>query len=71
MAIALSQEDRVRNPVKGLRAQLRTALRKLGVSGKLETAHHRRLGLLVRCDTLPSLPLTVFKGYRVNYTTQN
>lgn len=68
MPFHLSQEDKIRNPIKGLRAKLRTKLRQLGVTGKIETAHHRRKGLLVRCQELPNLP-EAFEDYPVNYET--
>lgn len=60
----LSQEDKVRKPVKGLRAKLR----QLGVTGKIGTAHHRRKGLLVRCQEHFLLPAT-FEGFAITYQT--
>ena len=61
------RENRVRTPVKGLRAKLRTALIKAGFTGKFRTDHHRNGTLYVICDSITnvSLPIDTFENHPV------
>jgi len=61
----LSQSSRERNPTKGLRQKLRTALREGGVMVKFSTEIHRDGRLLVISKTPITLPFDEFEGRKV------
>lgn len=66
-----SIERRARNPTKGLRLRLRTALRAAGVTGKFRTDERRGGSLVVLGhNELITLPFTEFEGYPVRSVIQ-
>lgn len=60
-----SREDRIRTPIKGLRAKLRIALKANGVTAKFRTDHLRNGTLLVISKEDIILPFDEFNGYKL------
>lgn len=62
----LYPETFVRQPTKGLRLRLRTALRAMGVTGKFGTDELRGKTLRVKGD-VSDKPISEFEGHQVVY----
>lgn len=60
-----AREDRVRDPIRGLRQRLRVALRDAGVTAKFRTDHLRTGDLIVMVREPFKLPFSQFEGRTV------
>jgi hypothetical protein len=67
----LGSDNRVRQPIKGLRTRLRTYIRSIGITNKFRTDIHRNGTIYIITNQIFELPIMEFETHPLKFLIKN